>query len=254
MEENGTEQVVPADGETTPPATEIPSENQPQVAPEAGEQTPPAPEKEPVPYDRFKEVNDAKKVAEERIQLYEDQLRLNQVQAPQQPAERDLAAELGMSQDDLYAEGGVNKFLGAVDQMVNQKLTQASQAMQTQQFFNSHPDYNELVGTSAGQTFIPSETWKDIRRTNPQLARTIESSPDAPMLAYEYAKNHKSVQPTNQQQIINAANNLAPVAPVRPSITQAVGTGQLDKISAIRQMSDADFEAHKAEIKAKGGF
>ncbi len=255
--ENGTAQVVPEAGDTTPLATETPSVTEPHVAPGEGETTPSATETEQaVPYNRFKEVNDAKKAAEDQAQLLANQLRMMQQQQmqPAQQRQPDLAAELGITQDDLYTEDGIQKLLGGVNQLVQRQVQAAQQQMSQQQYFAAHPDFGELVGTSSGGQFIPSETWRQIQRQNPTLAQAIESSPQAPVLAYEYAKSYRATQPSAAQRIVAQAKQMAaPSGPAPPSITQAVGSGSMDKVSQIHNMTQDQFTAWKEQIKARGG-
>jgi len=254
-------QVVTGTGEPAPLATEPQGVTDPQLATGKGEPTPPATETEKsVPYDRFKEVNDAKRAAEERNQFYEEQLRAMQSQQlPQQAAQQqpDLLADLGVDPDDIYTPEGVRKLVGGVDRLVNQRVRQATQQMEQQQFFTSHPDFGELVGTSVGGRFVPSETWRQIQRENPTLAHAIESSPNASVIAYEHAKRVRQAQPpadTTGRQLVNQVRQMSGATTQGvPSITQAVGSGTMDKISQIKGMTDAQFEAYKDQIKARGG-
>ena len=86
--ENVNEQVVPAQGVESTSPVETTQEQEGSVEAPLEPVTPQAQEEQQVPYNRFKEVNDAKRAAEERERRLMEMLQRQQApQAPQQPSD-----------------------------------------------------------------------------------------------------------------------------------------------------------------------
>lgn len=132
-----------------------------------------------VPYDRFKEVNDQKKKAEEQAAYAQRQLELIQMQqqqpvqqvAPKTTSQQALDS-LGITADDLFGENVV-KYQEAVNQLENAQRQLGQAAMQTQQFMMSHSDLSEVVGSvnpATGQIIHPTKELLAIVTKKPYLA------------------------------------------------------------------------------------
>ena len=162
-------QVVEGQGETTDPATQTVDDTT---------------QDKTVPYDRFKEVNDQKKAAEEQAAYAQRQLELMQQQtmqtqqvqqtqysAPMTTMEQAMQ-ELGLEADDLYGENilKVQKRTTEIDSAKNQ---QGQLLYANQQFMMSHPDTQQVVGSvhpTTGQLMTASPELYAILAKNPYLA------------------------------------------------------------------------------------
>ncbi len=224
--------------------------------------------KDPVPYDRFKEVNDAKNDLQGQVDQLQGHLKLvgNQqpVQQAEQPQQEGLTLQV-MKQMGLDPEGFVSPGdMAAVNDRVIQIVsTQQNQQMQTQQFISSHADFAQVVGHADPVTkqFVYAPPLARILGANPGLIAALQNAgAGANALAYQIAINDPTYQaelaqkakPAAQvagetaEQAINAANSLTSVS--------AVGSaGVIDKGAQIRAMSDEEFKNYTDKIKRDAG-
>lgn len=172
-----TEQVVtaPLDANTEQVVTD-PDVNTEVVNQQATEQAE-ANQEQAVPYERFKEVNEAKKAAEEQAAHAQRQLDLIQMNAQQaqqvQTAPKSTSQQaldsLGITADDLFGENVV-KYQEAVNQLNNAQVQQNNAAMQTQEFMMTHPDIANVIGSVNPMT-------GQIMQTTPELMALVAKKP-----------------------------------------------------------------------------
>lgn len=164
---NETGQVVQGQGETVEPATQQVTENIEQN------------QEKTVPYDRFKEVNDKKKEAEEKAAYAQRQLELLQAQqAGQQTAQpatqpktsmEQAMLEHGVTADELYGDVMI-KVMARKDQIDNAIRQQQNTVFANQQFIATHPDVSEVVGSVNPATGA-------IMTNSPELAAILAKKP-----------------------------------------------------------------------------
>lgn len=184
----------------------------------------PAPE-QTVPYDRFKEVNEAKKAAEQENANLRAQFSLLQqtVSAPPpQPQSRDIVAELESTDGEEFVQV---KQLKPLVQQFRQTIAATQQAAAREGFVKSKADYGELVGSvnPFGQ-FVPSEHFQKVLAADPELVQELGNPATAPRIAYRAAKTFRLEQELNQtrQQVsqrevtqqVNLRTNPLPVSAV----------------------------------------
>jgi len=180
-------------------------------------------EKGPVPYDRFDEVNQQRKQAEDESQRLAEENRRYQEQLlaaanPSQTQEKDVFDGL---------EGYENP---TVDQIRQSQSKQAErQAQQTQQlltniqlnnFVTANPDFSTVVGTyDRTGRLISAKPLKELMKDIPSM-RVLESLPaTAAPYVYEMAKQHKELKELQAQQAAvnehqaGVENKLAPLSP-----------------------------------------
>jgi hypothetical protein len=210
-----------------------------------------------VPYDRFKEVNDAKKAAEEQAQQLHQQ---NQAMAEQMRLMQ-ANAQPTTPQKDLYTQ--VCDELGIDDEIITReqqakifaKMQERTQAAQVQsQFVSQHPDFNEVVGIVGAAGLQPSEPLKRALQKDPTLARQIQT-PFGAQAAYRAAKVEQLLmqreqaqsQTTNAQEELNEqVRNAERVG----SASSVGGSGQINRQSQILNMSKEEFDAYDEQVRA----
>ena len=152
-------------------------------------------DKGPVPYDRFKEVNDAKNAAveaqttaEQAAQQARDQLAVamaNTVQQVQPQVQQPLStyeqamADCGATAEELPYDGAMQvKVQNRKEQLEQIKQNSTQQFLANQQFTNTHPDYGEVVGRTNPATgqIIPSAEITEILQRKPHLTATAYAS------------------------------------------------------------------------------
>ena len=262
QDENSVTPVAEGTGETIQNATGIEGET-PQVAPV--EEAPKEPEKGPVPYDRFYEVNEAKKQAETKqaeleatLQQYQLAMQQQQMarQQPQQP-QADPVAEFmqreGIGKEGYVTQEDMAKVL-AFAQTQNQR---AAEQQQLNQWLASHPDYTGVCVTPTGQA---SEYLQKALQEDPMLAMRLQKNWD-PVVAYTAAKAQewKNKQtptpvPTPAPPAPNVVEQIRSAQRAPQSITAAAGAGTIDKVAFIKGLSDTEFQQRKEILKRGGDF
>lgn len=148
-------------------------------------------ENKDVPYAKLKEATDARKKAEEDAAFSQRQLELLQAnqQGQQQAAQPQQAGstyeqamnDLGITAEDLYGENMIK---------VQNRKSQLDQAMQTQQtahnanvqFFNSHLDFQQVVGSvnlATGTMMSWSSEALALQQKKPWLTGAFQSAQGA---------------------------------------------------------------------------
>ena len=125
--------------------------------------------------------------AEDRARQAEDNLRLVQQQ-------------IALSQQSQEPQADPEEYIqrGTMEQEMDRRVAQVVQAMQQQTFQSQHPDYTEVLGSGTGRDFRPSETLKEVIKSNPSLAgleqMVANGNPSALSVAYSLANQHKELQ------------------------------------------------------------
>jgi hypothetical protein len=223
-----------------------------QVVAEQGEKTQPATENT-IPYDRFKEVNDAKKAAEQERDFLRSQMSM---QPQHQPATLydQVVTELGLKDEPFHTPEMTGQIFNKMFQYISVNQEAAA-------FVSSHPDYSEVVGTldpSTGQ-FKPAAALQRVISKNPSLAKAVFSSPYSRQLAYqlassdpEYIASQKKSGITETDRAAADAKAAIEAAQRQASISAAAtGGGNLDKAAVVSNMSKEEFAEYKAKIIAK---
>ncbi|MHC4891402.1 MAG: hypothetical protein ACYTEO_18265, partial [Planctomycetota bacterium] len=202
-------------------------------------------DKGPVPYDRFKTVNEEKKALEEKLkqqnETFQQQMLLmqnNTQQVTAQPVKQldpymQVVTEYGW-QDEPY--------LSTEQQaQVHQELNRRQQVgISQQQFVAGHPDFSEVVGTSGIGGFQASELLKKAAQKDPTLLSQIIDAqgrllPYGLQTAYRAAKLEEALdaQASTQQN------------------TSAVGGGgAVNRRQQMMSMTKAEFEKYHQSVMA----
>ena len=139
-----------------------------------------------IPYDRFKEVNEAKKHAEEQL-LVEQQARQVAEQQAAQMRQMQVQEQAPVVPDDEYLNAG----------QVRQLAAQQNNQMQYNMFLSQHPDTHEVVGQVVGGALKPSEHLQKALQANPALYQlqmaAMNGSSDALQLLYMQADAQKQI-------------------------------------------------------------
>jgi len=227
-------------------------------------------QKGPVPYERFAEVNSKANTAaaenaqlKEHISLLSNQQPTQQQQQPVQQVQEGLTSQvmkqLGIDED--YATPV--QMAQVIDTVANIRATQTATQTQNAQFMATHADFAQVVGGNdpvTGQFTYAPPLLRAIQ-LNPQLMTDLQAAgTGANRLAYQIAVS----DPTYQTQLAQA-NKPAPQlqaeaaeaainsAQSMTSISAVGSGGVIDKAAELRNMSDADFAAHKQAVIQQGG-
>ena len=260
-----TAQSAPALGETVQPA---PGQGEtPQPAPVSPV---PEPAKGPIPYERFEEVNKGKKAAEEQAAQLQSQLMqaqgiLAQIaarQAPQAPPAPQTPLAKYTEADMLDPAKSIAAMQAVYDDLQNKIQAAVGQV----QFQTQYGDFEQYVGVQNPVTgqWMFSEPLQAAYKENPQLGRELQA-PDSRVFAYRIAKMQQTINDLRAKQQPNPAPTPIPPPtlsqtlraaqqPTPPSISAAVGAGQIDKVSQVANMTDAQFQAAYSRLKAGGKF
>lgn len=185
----------------------------------------------PVPYDRFKEVNDRMKAAEQQAaQLQQFMMQQQQPQQPQGDPFQQFIEQQGIGQDGFVSPDDLRK----VGQFFQQQQQQTLQQQQQETWLAAHPDYVGVVTTPTGQ---PSEQLMNAIKNDPALGVSLKRNWD-PVLAYHAAKAYTPTQPSvNPVQQIKSGQ----VAPQGISAATG-GGGQTDTATMVQGMSNEEFQ------------
>ena len=192
-------QVVTGQGENNDQAAAGQGENaesaNQQVADESAQS-----QEQPVPYSRFKEVNDQKKAAEESAAHAQRQLEIIQANAQpvQQQAQTQKATstyeqamvELGITADDLYIGDNIVKVENRKAELDRAWVQYQTAQSASQQFINSHSDFMEIVGSvnpTTGQMLWSPEALA-LQQKKPHLAGAFQTAPGAYQAVMEERK------------------------------------------------------------------
>lgn len=219
-----------------------------------------------VPYDRFKEVNERMKAAEETARNLQTQfqiLQANQQQPAPQTQQPNVLDELGISADEPYIPTThIPRILKAIDERIANRVNQVVTGIQGEQTLKEMPDYGDVVGVNQYGNFVPSQHLTKVLQKKPYLAGVIAragASPDTMRLAYNEVvndpdyKQHKQRATLNPQQQLNA-DVAARVQAVNQQVlsSSAVSGGQVGKVDSVSGMSDDQIRAHRSQAGSKG--
>jgi hypothetical protein len=157
-----------------------------------------------------------------------------------------------------------------VEYLNTEQLSQYTEALnrvqstvaQQEAFIEAHADFKDVVGATDPRSgmFIPAEPLRRTLEKTPGLADAIQNSPHGARLAYELAKkdiDHKKevdeAKVPSKKAEEKLAEELAKAGKQssQQSVSSVPGQGGLDKVTAMQQMSDAEFAAHKAKIMSQ---
>lgn len=167
-----------------------------------------------VPYDRFKEVNDAKNAAEELLakQQQDHQTQMAIMQANQQPVQQtqvkeplsdydQAKADLGLAGEEYMDENQRSKVQARITEIMNARNQQRNAALANQQFENSHPDFGSVVGLHnpiTGAIQATAEILK-ILTEKPYLTAAAYASSQG---AYEIVMQQRRIDELQQQNTV----------------------------------------------------
>ena len=224
-------------------------------------------EKEPVPYDRFAEVNTEKNDLKAQVEQLQAHVKLvgNQqpVQQTEQPAQEGLTMQV-MKQLGVDPEYATPAEMAKVNDAVMQiMVNQVTNQNQNQQFISGHTDFEAVVGKtdqSTGQ-FIYAPPLARVLSEDPTLIATLKSAgAGANALAYRLAVTDKTYQAELTEAakdpniVAGEAAEVAIKAVTGLTSVSAVGTGGvIDKAAQMAGMSDAEHQAHTDAVKRNGG-
>lgn len=208
-------------------------------------------EKGPVSYERFQEMVNKVKGLEDTIEANAEQAAIakaNPVAAPTQPTQpqtdpldaifKDAGLDLE-DPDEVPTQGQLKTILSNVATVYDRQLAEMS-------FFQTHPDYTELIGTqdelASGQYAAPLAA---AIKKNPALIQQIQKSADPRMAAYEIAKLQKAkAKPSEKvdtKEAKNAIDEAVENANKIKSSSNAKGGGGVTEEGRFASMSDGDF-------------
>ncbi len=252
-----TDNVVQQDGDVTQTDAAATAEQQAEQA------------KGPVPYDRFKEVNDAKNTLETENQQLREHVNLLGAQPQGDKPQAEVKAppsltlevmkSMGMDPDGMATNAEMAQVTDAVARIMAQQNSSQNNA---QNFIVSNPDFAEVVGANdASGNFTPAPPLLRAFQKDPQLAADLRAAgTGGNRLAYKIAV----ADPIYQQQLADKAKT-APVvagevaeqaikaAATMTSVSAAGTTGVIDKGAQFANMTDDQIKAHGEEIMRKGG-
>lgn len=225
-------------------------------------------EQGPVPYDRFKEVNDAKNELTDTNQRLEEHIRLLGTQQPQR-----VDQPQGQQPESLtlqvMKQAGIDpdiatpmEMLQVFDTVSQIRAQQATTQNQVQQFIAANADFTDVVGTTDAQgRFTAAPPLLRAIQKDPQLTADLQAAGvGANRLAYRIAvtdaiyqqeladKNKPAPQVTGEtaEQAIKAAASLTSLSSVGTS-------GVIDKSAQFAAMTDEQIKAHAEAVMRKGG-
>ena len=228
------EQVVTAPGETIDPANQT-EENQ------------------AVPYERFKEVNDQKKAAEEQTMqaqrdndLLRAQMQGQQMAQPQQIAQTTLDQAMincGVTADDMYGEAQVRVFneKSRLDSTLQQQQMATNENMQ---FINSHPDFSQVVGSvnpATGQIISWSQEALKLGQEQPWLQNASAQGMYQAIIQARELAEFKSKAEVNQEHLNRQGVNIAS-QPLGGSAAGGGGAGDPNKQQMYTREQVAEIE------------
>lgn len=268
--------VAAGQGDTAQPA---PAQDvQVQPIPGQGDTSQPAPvnpvpdSKGPIPYDRFEEVNKAKKAAEEQLAQMQTQMMQMQSVLTQVAAQRNVTPTAPQTPLSRYTPNDLldpAKAMEAMQVMYDDLQKKMEAAIGQVQFQSQYGDFDRMVGTVHPVTgqWVPSDLMAEAIKEDPQLPAQIQQSGNPKVFAYRVAKMQQQIRdlrakaqtnptpPTPQippVQVVAQQIKAAQQAPV--SISAATGTGQLDRTNAVQNMPEAEFQQRLARAKTGGSF
>lgn len=212
-----------------------------------------------LPKSRFDEVNQRMQKSEQEAALLRQQIEILSRQQsqgqPQQkePLRKQVIKRLGL-ENEVYLT--VEQQI-AVDEQVDQIR---QQQMMAQNFYQSHTDFTEIVGSVNPVTgqFVASDYLRDAIRNHPELTgldTMVVNNPGAASYAYSVAKMAKmlkELQGTSQvsQQSLQAVQNQQNLINKMSPMSSGGGAISSDLSSKVANMTDAQFQQHLADVRS----
>lgn len=219
-----------------------------------------------VPYNKFKEANEAKKAAEEAQQLAEqqaqqarDQVALMQANQAQTQVEKPVSTyeqalrDCGVAGEDYLTEEQRIKVNSRQEQLNTARTQQNQQVFANQQFAQSHSDFGTVVGQVNPVTgqFMYSAELQTILTKKPYLQGSCYTAQDAYKIVMEQreleklSKESAAMQEHQQRQEIDA--NLSPMS------SAAAGGGAVNRNKGQINESSTAEDVLALERKVKAG-
>jgi len=195
----------------------------------------------PIPYERFKEVNDRLKAAEQQnMQMQQFLYQQSQQQQPPQGQQADplhqFMEQQGIGSDVYLTKDDLTKFFGFIQQQ-NQRQVETAQM---EQWLAARPEFSEVVTSPTGQL---SEHLANAIKADPILAMQLRKQWD-PVKAFYAAKAMASKsQQSPGASTRNVVDQIRSGQRVPQGISAATGGGgQVDQATSIAGMSQDQFQ------------
>jgi len=265
-----TPQVATGQGDTTPLAPETQQDGQPQDANQQAQPEPQSQQPGPVPYERFTEINERMKQAEERARQYEQYL-LNQQQQPQQPqqqqqgqpSQQDVLAQAGLQPEDLYTQEGLQRYTNTLMQMSQQTARSMVQEVRNEfaAMMNQSkvPDLGTVVGmrnpvTGQFQYGQALQTYINAHPDQAQAVAYMAQLPQTQTIVYQLITNDPAFQAQRQQQTTQQVQQQVQQINNRPvSASELSQAGNLDEVEVRKNWTDAQVAAHVEQMRQQAG-
>ncbi len=162
-----------------------------------------------VKYEEFKKANEARKAAEEREKLLQDQMLL--LQSNQQPIQQQTQqpvsvydqakADLGLTGEEYIDENQRGKLYARMGDITQRQNQQSASAFANQQFESSHADFGAVVGLRNPITrqIQPTAEILTILNKKPYLTTAAYSSSQG---AYEIVMNERKLTELQKQNTV----------------------------------------------------
>lgn len=219
----------------------------------------PAQDEQQVPYERFKEVNEQRKAAEEAKALAEQQLQQTRDQMALQPQVQpqktvstyeQALTDCQLLDEEFLTQEQQIRVNARHEQLINAKNQQAQANQADLQFAQSHPDFVKAVGYLNPQGhFVASAELNKILMEKPYLRGSCVTAQGA----YEIVMQERKLAELSQQTTTlkahqtrqNVDGNLAPMSPA------ATGGGAVERKGKITKSSSAeDIRAMEQRVKS----
>ena len=176
---------------------------------------------------------------------------------PQKTMYDAVCEELGFGEEEYLSR----EQQGQVFDRINSIQSQANATQATHnQFLAKHTDFAEVVGKTNPLTgqFTPSPHLQRLMDKDPETAAAVANSPYAAQLAYklvtvdpEYIAAQTTAAMTPEQ---IAAAKASEAIKTNMSSISSVNSGGGTVAKTVQSMTDAEFAAHKEQLKAKAGI
>jgi len=249
------------DVNSVPVVTE-PSVTQP-VAPAEGETTAPPAEEQSVPYERFKEVNDAKNALETQVnQQNQAAMAANATQPQPQATSQEEQIKAYLTSRGIDPEYATPTQMTQVFMEIQGQYSQTIQnQIEDQRLMSEISDFGTVVGSpnALNGQFLPAQPLNQYVQKHPEQSQIIMQNlqtAQGKRLVYQavvadpdYRKAQLDTTTVPKvakeaQAMIDNANSIA-------SISNASSASSMDKTAALTAMSPEEFQAHKDSVIAR---
>lgn len=208
----------------------------------------------PVPFSRFKEVNDAKNASDEQVTALKaenESLMAQNAVAKANPQVQDTLYQQTVKQFGLENESYLTPEQNGMIQ--EQMLRVVSAQNRTEAFIEVHPDFIDIVGkTGPKGNFVFAAPMRRALEKLPNIAQSVYSGQLSPQAIYEIARTEiepANTNPLDQTKAAAEAKTAIETVNRQASISEAVGGGgTVSKAERIANYSAEEFAAYKATI------